>query len=112
MAKVIEAKSGREVGSVPIGPGPDCVMFDASRHLAFVATGGDGMLTIMAIKGGKEKGVGQVPYNYAGSGAARSARSEDRAALSADRRGQVDTAPGQRRTLIPGTFAVLVVAPN
>jgi hypothetical protein len=41
VAKIVEAKTGREVASVPIGPGPDCVMFDPARHLAFVPTGGD-----------------------------------------------------------------------
>jgi len=112
-AKVVEAKTGREVASVPIGPGPDCVMFDAARHLAFVPTGGDGMLTIIPIRGGKDKGVGPVT-TVATQILARLGALDPKTGRiylpTAEAKAIPD--PGQRRTLIPGTFAILVLAPN
>jgi hypothetical protein len=113
VAKVVEGKTGREVASVPIGPGPDCAMFDAARHLAFVPTGGDGMLTIIPIHGGKEKGIGAV------STVATQVLARLGALDTKTGRLYLPTAqakpvpdPGQRRTLIPGTFAIVVLAPN
>jgi len=113
VAKVVEAKTGREVASVAIGPGPDCVMFDATRHLAFVPTGGDGMLSIIPIHGGKSKGVGEVTTISTQVLARLGALDPKTGRLylpTAEAKAVPD--PGQRRTLMPGTFAVLVVAPN
>jgi DNA-binding beta-propeller fold protein YncE len=113
VAKVIEAKTGREVGSVPIGPGPDCVMFDATRHLAFVPTGGDGKLTLIPITSGKDKGVGEVttvPTQVLARLGALDPKTGRLYLPTAEAKPTPD--PGQRRTLIPGSFAILIVAPN
>jgi hypothetical protein len=110
---VIEAKTGREVASVPIGPGPDCVMFDAARHLALVPTGGDGMLTIIPLHGGKEKGIGAVS-TVATQVLARLGALDPKTGRLYLPIAQAKPVPdpGQRRTLIPGSFAVMVLAPN
>lgn len=113
VAKVIEAKTGREVASVPIGTGPDCVMFDAARSLAFVPTGADGMMTVIPIRGGKDKNVGPTT-TVATQVLARLGALDPKTGRiylpTAEAKPVPD--PGQRRTLIPGTFALLVVAPN
>jgi DNA-binding beta-propeller fold protein YncE len=113
VAKIMEAKSGREVASVPIGPGPDCAIYDPARRLAFVPTGGDGMLTVIPVRGGKDKGIGQV------STVATQALARLGALDPKTGRIYLPTAqakpipdPGERRTLIPGTFAILVLAPS
>jgi DNA-binding beta-propeller fold protein YncE len=113
VAKVVEAKTGREVASVPIGPGPDCVMFDAARHLALVPTGGDGMLTIIPIRGGKDKGIGPVS-TVATQVLARLGALDPKTGRLYLPTAQAKPIPnpGERRTLVPGTFVILVLAPN
>jgi DNA-binding beta-propeller fold protein YncE len=113
VAKIMEAKTGREIASVPIGPGPDCVMFDPARDLAFVPTGGDGMLTIIPIRGGKDKGIGPVT-TVATQVLARLGALDPKTGRLYLPTAQAKPVPdpGQRRTLIPGTFAILVLAPN
>jgi hypothetical protein len=113
VAKIVEAKTGREVASVPIGPGPDCVMFDPARHLAFVPTGGDGMLTIIPIRGGKDKSIGSVT-TVATQVLARLGALDPKTGRLYLPTAQAKPVPdpGQRRTLIPGTFALLVLAPS
>jgi DNA-binding beta-propeller fold protein YncE len=113
VAKVVEAKTGREIASAPIGPGPDCVMFDAARHLALVPTGGDGMLTIIPVRGGKEKGIGPLS-TVATQVLARLGALDPKTGRLYLPTAQAKPIPdpGERRTLIPGTFAILVLAPS
>jgi hypothetical protein len=96
VAKIVEAKTGREVASVPIGPGPDCVM-----------------LTIIPIRGGKDKGIGPVS-TVATQVLARLGALDPKTGRLYLPTAQAKPIPdpGQRRTLIPGTFAILVLAPN
>jgi DNA-binding beta-propeller fold protein YncE len=113
VAKIMEAKSGREVASVPIGPGPDCAIYDPARRLAFVPTGGDGMLTVIPIRGGKDKGIGQVS-TVATQVLARLGALDPKTGRIYLPTAQAKPIPdpGERRTLIPGTFAILVLAPS
>jgi DNA-binding beta-propeller fold protein YncE len=113
VAKIMEAKTGREVASVPIGPGPDCAIYDPARRLAFVPTGGDGMVTIIPIRGGKDKGIGPVT-TVATQVLARLGALDPKTGRIYLPTAQAKPVPdpGERRTLIPGTFAILVLAPN
>jgi YVTN family beta-propeller protein len=49
VAKVVEADSGKEVASFPIGKGPDAVIYDAARQVAFIPCGSDGVLEIISV---------------------------------------------------------------
>ena len=49
MAKVLEADTGKEVASLHIGAGPDAVMFDPMRKLAFISCGEDGVLEVILL---------------------------------------------------------------
>jgi hypothetical protein len=49
VAKVIAAESGKEVASIPIGKGPDSVIYDPQRQLAFIPCGRDGVLEIISV---------------------------------------------------------------
>jgi YVTN family beta-propeller protein len=42
VAKVLEAGTGKEVASLPIADGPDAVIYDPVRQLAFIPCGGGG----------------------------------------------------------------------
>jgi hypothetical protein len=113
VARIVEAKTGREVASVPIGPGPDCVIFDPARRLAFLPTGGDGVMTIIPIRGAKATDIGPattVPTQVLSRLGALDPKTGRLYLPTAEAKPIPD--PGQRRTLIPGTFAILVLAPN
>jgi YVTN family beta-propeller protein len=51
LAKVVDARSGTEVASLTIGKEPDAVILDTARRLAFIPSGGDGTLSVIAIGG-------------------------------------------------------------
>ena len=48
VAAVVEAKTGKLVANLPIGPRPDTAFYDAARKVVFVPTGGDGKLTVIS----------------------------------------------------------------
>src|SRR5207302_7370875 len=49
VAKVVSAVDGKEVASIPIGKGPDAVIYDAQRELAFIPCGRDGVLEVISV---------------------------------------------------------------
>lgn len=49
MAKVLQADTGKEIASLPIGRGPDAVIYDPVRQLAFIPCGGDGVLEVISV---------------------------------------------------------------
>ena len=44
---VVDADSGKVVATVPIGKGPDAVVFDAGKNLVFSSNGQDGTITVI-----------------------------------------------------------------
>lgn len=51
VAKTIDAKSGKLLADIAIGPRPDAVLYDSTRERAYVPSGGDGTLTVIDTKG-------------------------------------------------------------
>jgi DNA-binding beta-propeller fold protein YncE len=49
VAKVVSAVDGKEVASLPIGKGPDSVLYDPQRELAFIPCGRDGVLEVISV---------------------------------------------------------------
>ena len=49
VAKVLAADTGKEVASIKIGKGPDAVIYDPVRQLAFIPCGADGVLEIISV---------------------------------------------------------------
>jgi DNA-binding beta-propeller fold protein YncE len=49
LAKVLAADTGKEVASIPIGLGPDSVIYDPVRQIAFIPCGKDGTLEIISV---------------------------------------------------------------
>jgi DNA-binding beta-propeller fold protein YncE len=108
VAKVIKASDGSDLGSLPIGKGPDAVIYDAERRLAFIPCGRDGVLEVIAVRGTREVSViGQVQTQ---PGARTGALDPKTGKL------YLPTAAyslnGGRPTAAPGSFEVLVVAPQ
>ena len=48
-ARVLEADSGKEVASIPIGKGPDSVIYDPLKQVAFIPCGASGDLEIISV---------------------------------------------------------------
>jgi hypothetical protein len=49
IAKVVQADTGKEIASLPIGKGPDAVIYDPARKLAFIPCGVDGVLEVISL---------------------------------------------------------------
>jgi len=107
VAKVIDAKSGRDLATLKIGKGPDGVLLDAARRRAFVPTA-DGNLTMISLKSASEITVAGSVTTAPGarSGAldpATGALYLPTAKMAAPK------AQGERPEQIPGSFEILVV---
>lgn len=50
MLTVINAESGKEIASAPIGDGPDAVSFDPKKNLIFTTNGASGTLSVIETK--------------------------------------------------------------
>lgn len=109
-AVIVDAKTRKIVGMVDTGKGPDAVILDTARRLAFVPCGKDGVLDILSLDapGGVAR-VGRVTTEVgARTGAldpATGAIYLPTAAFAAP------ATPGGRPTAVPGSFHVLVVKP-
>lgn len=113
MAKVIDAGTGREVASLPIARGPDAVIYDSARRLAFIPCGGDGVLEVISLADPAHIAVVQHLPTLAGSRTGTIDPRSGRLYLMAS---QPDPSgapgPGGRGIArVPGTYEVLVVGP-
>ena len=111
VVKFINARTYKDVATFTVGKGPDAAIFDTARRVAFVPSGGDGTLTVFAVRSARDITVQQTLHTRLGT-----------------RTGAVDPAtgtvylpsaqlappakPDAWPSVVPGTFAVLVVAPK
>ena len=105
---IVSRPDGSFVASLPIGPRPDGAAYDARRGLALIPSGGDGILTIIALT--------PSPHVVERITTAKSARTIALDPLTgrvylpaADFPPQIGT---ERPKMLPGTFRVLVVDPG
>lgn len=108
VAEILSAADGHVIASLPIGAGPDAVMYDPKRHLALIPSGRAGTLAVIALEGPKANTVVDTVPTQLGA-----------------RTGAVDPKTGKvwlptatyappaqaggRPTTVPGTFQVLVL---
>ncbi|QUD88792.1 YncE family protein [Phenylobacterium montanum] len=109
VAKVIDAKTGADLATLAIGKGPDAVIYDAKRELAFIPCGRDGVLDVVAVKGRKDVAV--VAKVTTQPGARTGALDPETGKLYLPT-AKYTLAPGSRPAPTPGTFEVLVVSPQ
>jgi DNA-binding beta-propeller fold protein YncE len=110
---VVDAESGKLVGTVPIGEGVDANAYDPGTGFAFASTG-DGNLAV-ARAGGADKYL--VAQNLATQPSARTMALDEKThtiVLAAAQFGPPPSPtpdnPRPRRTMVPGSFVLLVVA--
>ena len=114
---VMDATSGKVLGTAPIGEGVDGAKYDPGARLAFASSGGgEGVLTAVALK---SSGSPEVVQSLTTRRGARTMALDERShriytvtanfgpppAATAER-------PHPRPAILPGTFRVLVIEPT
>ena len=113
---VVDGRSGRVLGSAPIGPGVDAGAYDPGTGLAFASCGGDGGSLVIVRPG--RAGLAQVEESLATQRGARTMAldlSTHRVFLVtadfAPMPPPTEEHPHPRPVMMPGTFRLLVVEP-
>jgi YVTN family beta-propeller protein len=111
---VVDADSGKVVATVPIGNGPDAVVYDPDNKLVFSSNGSDGTLTVVKQESADKYTVMETVTT------AKSARTmtldpkTHKIYLSSAELGTTPPAtsdnPHPRPPIVPGSFDVLVVS--
>jgi len=113
MAKVLAADTGKELASIPIARGPDAVIYDAARKLAFIPCGGDGVLEVISVADVTNIAAIQHLPTQAGSRTGTIDPATGRLYLMASQPDPTGApGPGGRGVArVPGTYEVLVISP-
>ncbi len=107
-ALVVDETSGKVVAHFPIGKGADAVIFDPSRHLAFIPSGSAGTLATIRIDGKNAASLlGTVPTQTSARTGAMDFNS-GRLYLMAAR--YAAAKEGERPKPVPGSFELLVLS--
>lgn len=110
VAKALDAKSGREIATLKIGKGPDGVLLDAARRRAFIPAG-DGTLSVLALRAHDDIAlVGEIKTAVGAKTGAVDPATGNVYLPSAKRKSPEKE--GARPKAIPGTFAIIIVAPK
>lgn len=109
-AAVIDTKARRMVALLPIGLGPDAVIVDTARRLAFVPCGRDGVLSLIALDAPDGPKVVGTVKTEVGARTGALDPSDGTVYLPAARYGKA--APGAKPAALPGSFHILVVSPR
>ena len=109
---VVDTESGKVVATVPIGEGVDANAFDPSTGLAFASTG-DGSLTVARAESGDKWVVAQtVPTQQGARTMALDEKTHTIVLVTAQfgpPPSPTPENPRPRRTMVPGSFVMLVV---
>ncbi len=110
---VVDAKSGKELGTLPIGAGVDAVAYDPKLHLAF-SSNGEGTMTVV----GREKDKWAVLQTVATQRGARTMTLDPAThqlylvtASVAQAPPTTESNAPRRPGYVPGTFTLLVAGP-
>jgi DNA-binding beta-propeller fold protein YncE len=110
LAKVIQADTGKVIASLPIGRGPDAVIYDPVRKLAFIPCGQDGVLEVISLADLAHIGVVQHVPTQAGSRTGTLDPQTGRLYLMASKP-DPNAPAGRGAPRLAGSWEVLVVGP-
>ena len=110
VAKVIRASDGTDVATLTIGGGPDAVIYDAKRGLAFIPCGHDGVLEVIAVRGPADVAI--VERLKTQTGAKSGAVDPSTGDLYLPTATYVAAPGGGKPAPTPGSFEFLVVSPG
>jgi YVTN family beta-propeller protein len=109
VAKVLDSETGKDIASIPIGGGPDAVIYDAARDLAFIPCGINGVLEVISIPDREHIAVVQHLSTSIGTRTGTIDPQTGKLYLLAF---TTDTTKVDRRVVpLDGTFNALVVGP-
>ena len=112
IAKVVQADTGKEVASLAIGHGPDAVIYDPVRKMAFIPCGTEGVLEVISLADLKNIAVVQRVQTQQGSRTGTVDPSTGRLYLMASKPDLSAAIPsGGRAPRLAGSWEVLVVGP-
>lgn len=107
-AKVVSPATGKVTASLAIGEKPDAAFYDAQHHLAYIPSGGDGTLSVIAVRGPTDVAViDKVATKVRAKTGAVDPATGKVYLPSADY--DAPAAPNGRPSMKPGSFAVLVL---
>ncbi len=109
VAKVIRAADGVDLATLAIGLGPDTVLYDPARRLAFIPCGRDGILEVIAVRSASDVSVVQTLKTLPGARTGALDPKTGKVYLPTAR--FVAPAPGAKPVATPGTYEFLVVSP-
>jgi hypothetical protein len=109
VAKVLNAADGADLGSLTIHAGPDTVLYDPVRKLAFIPCGRDGVLEVIAVRSPKDVTVIQTAQTQVG---ARTGALDPATGAIYLPTAQYVKAPNGLPSITPGSFEVLVITPG
>jgi YVTN family beta-propeller protein len=107
----INAKTYVEAASFKVGKGPDAVIFDSKRRLAFVPSGESGTMTIFAVRTATDIAVQQVLATQIGTRTGAVDLRTGVVYLPAAKL-KPPVKPDGWPSVVDGTFAILVVVPG
>lgn len=110
-AAVVDARTRSLRGLLTIGLGPDAVILDAQRRLAFVPCGHDGTLSVIALDRATGQAVVAVAVTERGARTGALDPETGRLYLPTAAFGPTP-AGGGRPAMVPGSFHVLVLRPQ
>ena len=107
VAKILDADTGHDIATLPIGVGPDAVIYDAAQHVAYIPSGRAGTLAVIALAGpGNNTVVDTVTTKVGARTGTLDPKTGKLYLPSAD---YMPAVAGQRAAMKPGTFSVLVI---
>ena len=109
--KFLHRANGQEAASLMAGEGPDAVMFDSHRHLVFVPSGDKGTLSVIALKSATDIKLVQTLTTQKGTRLGAVSTTTGKVYLPAAQFGP-PVSPIPYPSVVPGTFEVLVAAPQ
>jgi hypothetical protein len=110
VAKVIRAADGADLGALAIGAGPDQLIYDPVRRLAFIPCGRDGVLEVLAVGGPAGVAVIQTVTTQIGARTGAVDPQSGKVYLPTARFAQPPA--GGKPAAQPGSFEILVVSPG
>ena len=99
------------LATLAIGKGPDAVIFDPVRGLAFIPCGGDGVLDVIKVGDGADAKIIQVVTTEHGARTGMVDPKTGKLYLPAATYGPPPAAGG-RPPMLPGSFHLIVVSPS
>lgn len=111
-AVVIDTKAHRVMAMLAIGKGPDAVIMDPARRLAFIPCGRDGTLAVIALDAPGGPKVAATVKTEVGARTGAIDPTDGALYLPAATYGPMPAGGGRPTSIVAGSFHIVVVSPH